>query len=113
MKDTIGAIRVQLEHDSVVADASELGGAVDVPRAVSEKVARRINAVVIDATEAVERGFLAIGRQPENCSVAKTSAGNGSAVEVARRVPNQAAPRVLPVWHFREGVKHLKDLCQR
>jgi len=84
--------RIQHENCSSPVNSAGCGGAVQVPRRVFDKAAKRIRAVR-NALEGIQYGFLAGGIDLEDCSTAGSSAGGRSAIEVSSRIEDKSRRR--------------------
>src|SRR5258706_16351936 len=98
---------IQLEHraaarPAAIAAASEYCRAIEVPRRVADQ-APCGNCPVRSAHKAVEHGLLAARIQHEHraaaspAAIVKGASGWGSAVEVARAVPDYTRIGIIPV----------------
>lgn len=80
-------LRGELEHGSEERSAAAASGAVEITRRVPDQ-ARVGKAPVRRPVKGPQHGFLAVCIYFEHCTEVKRSAPQGSAVEIARRVPD-------------------------
>src|SRR5215471_15003563 len=95
----------QLEHRSGAESATVLGGAVKVARSVLNQTALG-TCPVRCTSKAVQHGLFSGRIDLKYRSPARSTAGIGGAVEVARRVADHAGVRVFPVLSPFEAMQH-------
>ena len=96
----------ELEHRSQAGIASPVGGAVEVARRVPDQTSDDDGICSVRSSKAVQHGLLTGRIQLEHRSFAGSASLECGAVEVARRVPDQACEGILPVRRSREAVQH-------
>ena len=100
------ARRRELENAAIAARAALRGRAVEIACGVRDQPSLRV-CPVLSACEGVEHGLDAIRRQLEDdAAIARSSAVNGRAVEIARCVLDEARQGFVAVATSPEGIEH-------